>query len=90
LFQSEYAEQLGFSLREGQEVRFSGAGGDIHSGFGHPVTITVLGYSVDSMVYFTDHQGFSRNVLGREGWLHPFKFGLVHYDRKLYVSRYGD
>jgi len=42
------------------------------------------------MVYFTDHQGFSRNVLGREGWLHPFKFGLVHYDRKLYVSRYGD
>ena len=90
LFQSVWAELLGLTLQDGIHKSFSPAGGGSISAFGHDVTLRVLGKTVSSMVYFTDHPQFRRNVLGREGWLHHFKFGLVHYDSKLYLGNRGD
>ena len=88
LFQSEYADLLGLNLEQGSRLEFSPAGGGSIIGFGHQVKLTVLGESVESMVYFTSHPGFTRNVLGRQGWFHHFRFGLVLYDSLLYLSRY--
>src|SRR3954468_15743284 len=59
LFQSAYAEGLGLSLEEGDRKTFSAAGGQPIVSYGHQVTIIVLGHSVESMVYFTDHPGFA-------------------------------
>lgn len=88
IFQAEYAEQLGLNLQQGHRKTFSAAGVEQIVAYGHEVTLTVLGHSVNSMVYFTDHPGFARNVLGRQGWLHHFKFGLIHYRQQLYLGRY--
>ena len=36
---------------------------------GHALTLETLGYSFDVTVYFAAHESFTRNVLGRRGWL---------------------
>jgi hypothetical protein len=88
LFRAEYAEQLGLELHEGTTLTMSAADGGEITAYGHSVRVAVLDHSVESVVYFTDHPRFRRNVLGRDGWLDRFRFGLVHYDRKLYLSDY--
>jgi hypothetical protein len=89
LFQSEYAEILGLDLRAGELLQFSAAGGGTIDAYGHTVIVEVLEQRVESVVYFTEHPGFRRNVLGRQGWLHHFKFGLIHYESKLYLGSLG-
>jgi hypothetical protein len=42
------------------------------------------------LVYFAEDENFSRNVLGRHGWLELVTIGLIDYDGKLYLSRYLD
>lgn len=86
LFQSGYAEILDLDLRAGEPLRLSAADGGTIEAWGHTVIIEVLDQRVESVVYFTDHPGFRRNVLGRQGWLHHFKFGLIHYESKLYLG----
>lgn len=86
LFQSEYAEILGLELKTGEQLQFSAAGGGTIDAYGHTVILEVLDQRVESVVYFTDHPGFRRNVLGRQGWLHHFRFGLIHYESKLYLG----
>jgi hypothetical protein len=41
-------------------------------------------------VYFAAHESFTRNVLGRSGWLDQVRLGIVEYESKLYLSRYGE
>ena len=89
LFKSDYAEGLGLILANGRPQKFSTPSGEAIVGYGHEVTMIVLGHSIDTTVYFTDHPGFKRDVLGRQGWLHYFKFGLIHYNQKLYLGHYG-
>ena len=88
LFQAEYAELLGLVLENGIQREFSTPNGAPVVGYGHEVRLTALGQSVDSVVYFTSDPGFRRNVLGRQGWLHHFRFGLILYDSLLYLGRY--
>jgi len=89
LFQSGYADILGLDLRAGESLRLSAADGGTIEAWGHTVMIQFLDQRVESIVYFTDHPGFHRNVLGRQGWLHHFKFGLIYYESKLYLGRLG-
>jgi hypothetical protein len=42
------------------------------------------------MVYFAANQSFTRNVLGRRGWLDQVRPGIVEHDGKLYLSRYDE
>jgi len=90
LFQSHWAELLGLTLSDGEPLKFSVADGGVLIAYGHSLNVRVLGMSVSSIVYFTDHPNFRRNVLGRQGWLHHFKLGLIHYDSQLYLSSPGD
>lgn len=87
LFQAGYLECLGIDLREGQELRFSVPDGGRITAYGHEVNLTVLGYTITSTVYFTAHEGFSRNVLGRQGWFHHFRVGLALYESRIYLGR---
>ena len=52
------------------------------------LTLETLGYSFDVTVYFAAHENFTRNVLGRRGWLDQVRLGLIEYESKLYLSRY--
>ena len=88
LFIGDYADLLGLDLRDGKPLTFNTPNGGEIVAYGHEVTIKVLNHTVESMVYFADDPGFKRNVLGRQGWLHHFRLGLIHYDSKLYLQRY--
>ena len=64
--------------------------GCCRDGDGAPVTLTVLGIALDTTVYFAAHEQFTRNVLGRQGWLNLVRLGVVDYEGKLYLSHYND
>ena len=89
VFERSYAEILGLSVESGMPLRFSTAMGSFDA-YGHAVTLVALGYSFDVTVYFAAHESFTRNVLGRRGWLDQVRLGLVDYESKLYLNRYNE
>lgn len=89
IFQRAYAEMLGLRMDDGQPQWFSTATGSFEAR-GHFVTLSSMEHVVDSLVFFAVDEGFSRNVLGLGGWLEKVRFGLVHYDRRIYLSHYDD
>lgn len=56
--------------------------------FGHELTLSVLGIETFAKVYFAKEESFTRNVLGRQGWLDRVKLGLIDYEGKLLLSEY--
>lgn len=58
--------------------------------YAHEVVLVALGVETTTPVYFAADENFSRNVLGRQGWLDRVRLGLVDYDGKLYLSAYDD
>jgi hypothetical protein len=58
--------------------------------YAHEVNLVVLGIETTTTVYFAADESFSRNVLGRQGWLDRVRLGLVDYDGTLYLSAYDD
>jgi len=89
VFQREYAEQLGLYVESGLRQTFVTATGRFQA-YGHNVTLSCLNHDIESTVYFAGYHDFPRNVLGLQGWLDKARFGLVHYDRSLFLSRYDD
>lgn len=89
IFQREYGEALGFEIERGQPQWIGAATGAFLT-YGHPVTLIALGLQFEITAYFAARYDFSRNVLGRYGWLQQVRIGLVDYDGKLYVSAYDD
>jgi len=89
IFNRGHAETLGLSVESGEPTRFKTVTGSFDA-YGHALTLETLGYSFDVTVYFAAHESFTRNVLGRRGWLDQVRLGLVEYESKLYLSRYGE
>jgi hypothetical protein len=54
----------------------------------HEVTIQTLGIEFLAVVFFAQDNEFTRNFLGRSGWLDRLRIGIVDYDRMLFVSAY--
>ncbi|HEV7798574.1 MAG TPA: hypothetical protein VGO73_10485 [Pyrinomonadaceae bacterium] len=52
------------------------------------MTVSVFGFDLEAVVYFAAAEGFTRNVLGRSGWLDRVKLGIVYHDSEVYLSRY--
>jgi hypothetical protein len=67
---------------------FNTAAGNFEA-YGHELTISVLDIETCSKVYFAKEESFTRNVLGRQGWLDRVKLGLIDYEGKLLLSEYG-
>ncbi len=89
VFERGYAETLGLSEESGAPLRFSTAMGTFDA-YGHMLTLETLGYLFDVTVYFAAHESFTRNVLGRRGWLDQLRLGLIEYESKLYLNRYNE
>jgi len=89
IFQRQYGLELGLEIETGREVWIGTAGTERFAAYGHSVTLGVVDYTFDTIVYFAKSDDFRRNVLGRRGWLDVVKLGLVDYDRQFYLSRFS-
>ncbi len=52
------------------------------------ISLSVLEIETYTTVYFAKEESFTRNVLGRGGWLDRVKLGLIDYEGKLFLSEY--
>lgn len=87
IFKREHGEELGLIIESGTLERISTAMGSFVA-YGHPVTLSALGFELEVVAYFAAMPNFPRNVLGRHGWMQQLKLGIVDYDGRLYVGRY--
>ncbi len=88
IFERKHGERLGVEIESGREQIFSAAAG-IFVAYGRELTLSVLDIETVSTVYFAKEESFTRNVLGRQGWLDRVKLGLIDYEGKLLLSAYG-
>lgn len=89
IFERKHGEALGIDSENGTPERFSTATGTFLA-YSHDVTLSTTGLVFDSFVFFAANEGFTRNVLGRFGWLDRVCLGLIDYEGKLYLSLYGE
>ncbi|MEP7339290.1 MAG: hypothetical protein ABI977_16255 [Acidobacteriota bacterium] len=88
VFRRARGEALGFAIESGMPQWISTATGSFLA-YGHNVTLSGLGFELDVMVFFAVDEWFNRDVLGRHGWIQQLKLGVVDYEGKLYVGKYG-
>ena len=89
IFERKNGERLGVNIESGDEIRISTATNSF-TAYGHELTLSVLGIESYAKVYFAKEESFTRNVLGRQGWLDRVKLGLIDYEGKLLLSVYGE
>lgn len=87
VFERRHGESLGLDIERGIRQGLSTATGSFIT-YGHSVTLRVASFECYSTVYFAADENFTRNVLGRYGWLDRVQIGIVDYEGKLYLSRY--
>ena len=56
----------------------------------HEVNLSLATFEFSGLIGFAQDKEFQRNVLGRRGFIEQMVLGLVDYEGKLYLSRYGD
>lgn len=88
IFERKNGERLDIEIESGEEIRISTATG-YFTAYGHELTIIVLGIETYSKVYFAKEESFTRNVLGRQGFLDRVKLDLIDYEGKPLLSDYG-
>jgi hypothetical protein len=89
VFARRFGEELGLNVESGQLINLVTVTGTFPA-YRHEVTLKVLDYEFDVGVCFAADENFSRNVLGRHGFLDRVRLGLIDYDGKLYLSDYHD
>jgi hypothetical protein len=88
VFARGYGENLGLEIEDGFPETFGTAAGNFIA-YGHELTLSVLDIETVSTVYFAKEESFTRNVLGRQGWLDRVKLGLIDYEGRLFLSEYN-
>ena len=89
IFQRLYGEDLGLDIERGHQQLIGTPTGSFVA-YGHNVGLSVLDFEFDAVVYFAADDSFSRDVLGRHGWLNRVQLGIVDYEGKLYLDRAGE
>ena len=89
IFERSIGERLGLNIEKGIRQRFGTATGIFYA-FGFRVLLSTAGFDFDSMVFFAADESYSKNVLGRIGWLDQVVLGLVDYEGTLYLSKYSE
>src|SRR5450432_2559016 len=87
IFERRYGEELGLDVEAGRARRFRTMAGSFVA-YEHEVTIHTLGIEFQAAVFFAQDSGFTRNFLGRFGWLDRVRIGIIEYDRLLLLSPY--
>jgi hypothetical protein len=85
IFQRIQGERLGLDIENGNKETFSTVTGSLVA-YGHELSLSVLGIETNSTVYFAESEFFTRNVLGRQGWLDRVKLGLIDSEGRLFLS----
>ena len=85
IFSRDLGESLGLEIENGFRQEINTVTGAFTT-YGHTVTVAVLGFDFESVVYFAAAAGFTRNVLGRSGRLDRVRLGLVYHDSEVYLS----
>jgi hypothetical protein len=88
IFRRALGEDLGIEIENGIREQINTVTGSFVA-YGHQLTLSVLERDFEAYVYFAANEQFTRNVLGRTGWLDRFRVGLIYYDREIYLSPYG-
>ncbi len=88
LFERRVGEALGLDIETGMRQLFGTATGTF-IGYGHEITLSVAEFEFGTIVFFASDAEIRRNILGRFGWLDRVVLGLVDYEGKLYLGRYG-
>ena len=86
IFQRFVGNKLGLDIESGYRIEVRSAKG-LFIAYGHNVTLTVLDFTFDSLVYFAKDDDFTRDVLGRQGFLNKVQIGVRDYQGELYLSR---
>jgi hypothetical protein len=89
IFARRFGQQLGLKIENDYQQWFSTVTGRFLT-FGHEITLNIAGIEFDALVFFAADAGFNRNVIGRYGGLDHLRIGLVDYEGKLYLSKYGE
>ena len=89
VFERKHAERLGIDVESGEPVHFITAAGDFDA-YAHDVVLSILEVETYTKVCFAKEESFTRNVLGRGGWLDRVKLGLIDYEGKLLLSAYSE
>lgn len=89
IFERIHGERLGIDIETGHLESFSTATASFLA-YGHELTFSVLGFETTSIVFFAKEESFTKNVLGRTGWLDRMKLGLIDYEGKLLLSAYSE
>ncbi len=87
VFERKHAERLGIDVESGEPIHFITAAGNFDA-YAHDVVLSVLEIETYTRVCFAKEESFTRNVLGRHGWLDRVKLGLIDYEGKLLLSAY--
>ncbi len=87
IFERKHAERLELDVESGEEIRISTAT-NYFSAYKHELRLLVMNIETVSTVYFAKEESFTRNVLGRQGFLDRVKLGLIDYEGKLLLSAY--
>lgn len=87
IFERKHAERLGLKVENGEEICISTATSHFFA-YKHELRLTVMNIETVSTVCFAKEESFTRNVLGRQGWLDRVKLGLIDYEGKLFLSEY--
>jgi len=88
VFEREWGEELGIDIESGT-TKMIGTPIGAFRAYGHLVTLSVLEFDFEMVAYFAADPSFNRNVLGRHGFLDRVQLGLVDYEGKMYLSRFG-
>jgi hypothetical protein len=85
IFRRDFGEGLGLDVERGFRQEINTVTGAFTT-YGHTVTVSVLGFEFEAVVYFAADEGFTRNVLGRSGWLDRVRLGIVYPASEVYLS----
>lgn len=88
VFERSWGEELGFDIESGH-LEWIGTPMGAFRAYGHEVTLSVLEFDFEIVAYFAADPSFNRNVLGRYGFFNRLQLGLVDYDGRMYLSRFG-
>ena len=89
IFERKQAERLNLDVESGDFLSITTATNSFEA-YGHELSLTIMGIETFAKVYFAKEERFTRNVLGRQGFLDRVKLGLIDYEGKLLLSDYGE
>ena len=72
IFERKYSDMLGLDVESGRLQRFRTMAGSF-AAYEHEVTIQTLGIEFLAVVFFAEDKEFTRNFVGRSGWLDPYR-----------------